>query len=524
MVWGTALFFALLLGLRNRQYGIWGVDSSLESSICWYDSDPDQSNYKKVNGTKVHLDDEEMEDSGGGGVISNVINARPFLYFYVPVITFYSYIVYVMICAQRILSRGIHTTFLHRIHTLEISRFILSVFLGYWISQACLYFTADLIYSVHENSANYIYQFLLFGMSAKAFPCLLVYLILMKSENRLLQHAEKQDRRKTGTSIELNIQESSITNPLKTNDLETVITNAAEEDIENPLFDVNTTLQHQVFVYITLGMKILAKRHTPESRELVTIRFRVPSNFIVPRDDIKAITEGNLQKFGQSDHDQVFSNIIEANSEFSTFLDQSQIPPASVLPLPPPPAPLPPPPIISTPPSTPPSRQSVLSQNDDRPSAHFDIEELENQKENARISITSPHRSRKFSFHNSVMLMSGEQSDVTICGKLDILFFIIIIISNIYSNLYLCLYLSFIFNYNRCDWFFHLSISSVFLFFLSFHFIISFYYFILLFYYLIFSLSSIILELNDSVEFTEYMPSTFQAIRLKFHVLEDYAV
>lgn len=37
-------------------------------------------------------------------------------------------------------------------------------------------------------------------------------------------------------------------------------------------------------------------------------------------------------------------------------------------------------------------------------------------------------------------------------------------------------------------------------------------------------LSSIILELNDSVEFTEYLPHVFQSIRLTYGVLEDYAV
>lgn len=378
MVWLTALFFALLLSIQENEFGVWGVDSSLQGSICWFDSDPDQL---KIN------DDDGDGDDGNGEIISPVINHRPFVYFYIPVIVFYFYIIYVMICARRILSRGIHTSFLHRIHTLEISRFILKVFLGYWFCQACCYFTADLIYSIAPTVASYIYQFLLFGMSAKGFPCLLVYLIMTKSESRLLKIAD-QDRAKSG-SIEMHLHDNNSINQLSASDgVPSTI-----DGMENPLFDVNTTLQHQVFVYITLGMKTLARRHIPETKELLTIRFRVPPNFIVPSDDLEAITSGstqNLEALVHCNHDQVLTKIIEANSELSNVDKQTKTEDAF---------------------------QENPLVNDIRSSAQFNIEELENQHENARTSVTSPHRSRNFSLHNSVMLMPGEKSDVSLFGK-----------------------------------------------------------------------------------------------------------
>jgi hypothetical protein len=457
LVWTTALLFALTLSLQKNQYGYWGVDSSLHSSICWIDSDPDQ----------LDDDDDAATTDDDDQIISPVINYRPFVYFYIPVIIFYSYILYIMICAKRILSRGIHTSFLHRIHTLQISQFILTVFLGYWISQACCYFTSDLIHSKYPQVASYLYNLLLFGMSAKGFPCLLVYLILMKSENKLLQIADEQDRQRSptqttgaptittsggaggatsggrvGTSIdtsaiiEMNLQDTSretISNPLASS------LSAAEQqsqsqtpysspslsafasgtaslgDTETLLFDVNTTLQNQVFVYITLGMKILAKRLTPEPKELVTIRFRVPTNFIVPSHDLKVISGSshNLQMLVQCDHDQVLSNIVQANSDFmnesSSSILSSSPPFPSPYPLPPPPPPSPSPSVSS----------SSLDLNDPGRvgSSDFDIEELENQKENARVSVTSPHRSAKFSFNNSIKLMTGGELQISLCGN-----------------------------------------------------------------------------------------------------------
>jgi hypothetical protein len=448
LVWTTALLFSLALALRKTEYGLWGVDASLDSSICWIDSDPDEFN----------ADDDADDDQ----IVSPVINYRPFVYFYIPVIVFYSYILYVMICAKRILSRGIHTSFLHRIHTLQISRFMLTVFLGYWISQACCYFTSDLIHSKYPQVASFLYQFLLFGMSAKGFPCLLVYLILMKSENRLLRIADEQDRQRSttqttvggierGTSIDTNIEmnsqdRQSTSNPLappphqSEEDLYPSYPSASASstlpstsaaasgaaslgDADTLLFDVNTTLQNQVFVYITLGMKILAKRLTPEPKELITIRFRVPQNFIVPSDDLKVITSGsahNLQMLVQCDHDQILSNIVQANSELSDFINGPSVSSPSALSpsLPAPLSPYPSPESLSSPPPLPKSSSSRdLSDPAIRVgSSDFDIEELENQNENARVSVTSPHRSAKFSFHNSVMLKSGGDVQISLCG------------------------------------------------------------------------------------------------------------
>jgi hypothetical protein len=181
---------------------------------------------------------------------SSYSDYQPWVFLYLPIITIYSYALYVLVCAKQILKKGIPVTFLHRVRTLDTSTNMLTIFSGYY--------AGGVILGILTSTVKYFWPALIFTFSTKAFLSLFIFWLM---EDSLLVDqgvsSPSQETLTTGDRIFSSKLLSSSQIPSLNNhrELHPPPPLASSEDQASLLYDLNHALQHEVVTYATVGIQ-----------------------------------------------------------------------------------------------------------------------------------------------------------------------------------------------------------------------------------------------------------------------------
>ena len=104
------------------------------------------------------------------------------IFLYIPLVSVYCYSVYVMFSAYGLLKQGISRTFQHRVRVLIMNSINIAVYVVYWGILLFLYCVTYMIKSNNATAAKWTYRLLLFGVSAKGFADLLVWVLVSQTQ------------------------------------------------------------------------------------------------------------------------------------------------------------------------------------------------------------------------------------------------------------------------------------------------------------------------------------------------------
>jgi len=152
--WIFGLTMALILGISDDLHGFWYVTPEIDNNtFCWI---------------KSHR--------------STSINFRPFVMFYIPLVTVYFYAMSTLVVAFSRLQNGISKTFQHRVKVLILNSINITVYILYWSVLLLIYALVNDV-SVNSISEKYLYRLLMFTVSGKGFADLFVYILIVDTSN-----------------------------------------------------------------------------------------------------------------------------------------------------------------------------------------------------------------------------------------------------------------------------------------------------------------------------------------------------
>lgn len=233
--WGIAGLLASLVSIIPNVAGLWVVNPDISSSyLCWLKSESSYSDY------------------------------QPWVFLYIPIIVIYSYALYVLLCAQNILKKGIPVTFLHRIRTLDTSKNMLTVF--------SLYYGCVVGLGILSNTVKYFWPALSFTFSTKSFLSLIVFW-MMENSNKLEQTPSTENDSGKITTAE------PVSSDLLGHTTSLIDQQIQSENQSSILYDLNYALQQEVVTYATVGIQQCAVLASHDSHHSIPdIKAALPRN------------------------------------------------------------------------------------------------------------------------------------------------------------------------------------------------------------------------------------------------------
>jgi len=191
--WSFGLVMALLVSMSKNINGLWWITEEVsDHGFCWIQNHTQASK----------------------------VNWKPFVFFYIPLLAVYGYASFVMVSAYNRLRLGISKTFQHRVQMLTTNAINVTVYFVYWTVVLLMYALVNDLSFSNPVVAKWLFNILIFTLSAKGFADLIVHLIVF-------------DVRKTALG---------------------------DEEEEGGMQDFNAALRSEVLHFATTGIRVCAQR------------------------------------------------------------------------------------------------------------------------------------------------------------------------------------------------------------------------------------------------------------------------
>ena len=148
--WTFGIIMGIAVAVDKKINGIWWVTEQVsDHGFCWIQ-----------NHTSEHS-----------------INWKPFVFFYIPLLLVYGYASYVIVSSYQRLRLGISKTFQHRVQMLTVNAINVTVYVVYWTIVLIMYALVNELAYSRPDVAKWMFNVLIFFLSAKGFADLVVFII-----------------------------------------------------------------------------------------------------------------------------------------------------------------------------------------------------------------------------------------------------------------------------------------------------------------------------------------------------------